>query len=503
LLADTRVTVAQMEQYLAEIDVNLLSESGLVVYDRLAAYLKSEPPKNYQSDAVSAWFDVALQPEAYYKSNKNNLWIYDAHERNPVLQLPWGFSLNPWVTAEMDLYVGQNEYAAALHNNYVNIPLDPVAQTDIHFPKRAYVSVGSPVGKASGFNLAIGIGDNFFGRTRTGSIIVSEYLERTIYAQASVYSPAFKYTAQVLQYEVNKYHYMHYIQFRPHRKFSFSVAEGVMANAPLELRFLNPFTIFHSYESYKTYKKYNDDVANGGNAGVEDDNGHSRIGSYLGVKLEFQPVNKLRLYSLFVMDVLNLPMKKTHWMEGLYPDAIGFQAGAELSFPVNGGYWELGLEGVYTYPYLYIMWGKGWSFYKESPEMEMDPPLRYWTGTPFGPDTIAGTIWAGFRSSTNWYGGLSFTFSAQGERSQLTVFDHFDDEKIRPSHLVYDVTVPPSGTPVFTYTTSLRGEYSPRKSLMLTLQPGYRVTVNSGHIKDRIDHGFEAAFSLRYTPFTK
>jgi hypothetical protein len=506
---DSRVTVAQMEKYLEEIDIDSLSESGLVIYDRLAAYLKSEPSKNLQSDALSIWFDVSLQPEAYYKSNENNLWIFNDHARSPILQLPWGFSLGPWITAEMELYFGQNEYAATLHDNYVNIPLDPVAQADIHFPRRAYVSVGSPISEASGVNLAIGIGDNFYGRTRTGSIIISEYLERTIYAQASIYSPFLKYTAQVLQYEVNKYQYMHYIQIRPHRTFSFSVAEGVMVNAPLELRFLNPFIIFHSYESYKTYDKYNEDLGYKEDSKEDDTpfdpNGHSRIGSYLGVKLEYQPINNFRFYGLFVMDVLNLPMKKTHWMEGLYPDAIGFQAGTEFSFPVNGGYWEFGLEGVYTYPYLYIMWGKGWSFYKEVPELDtMEPPLRYWTGTPFGPDTIAGTLWAGFRSSTNWYSGFSFTFSAQGERSPLTVFDHFDDNKIRPTHLVYDVTVPPSGdNPIYTYTATLRGEYSPNKWLTLTLQPGYRVTVNTGHIEDQIDKGFELAFSLKYTPFAK
>ncbi|MDR0301033.1 MAG: hypothetical protein LBI04_01825 [Treponema sp.] len=506
LFADSRVTVAQMEKYLEEIDADSLSESGLVIYDRLAAYLKSEPSLNLQSDAISAWFDAALQPELYYKSNEENLWIYNDHSRNHLLQLPWGFSLGKHVTAEMELYFGQNEYAATLHDNYSNIPLDPVAQIDIHFPKRAYVSAGLPMGKASGFNLAIGIGDNFFGRTRTGSIIVSEYLERTVFAQASVYSPAFKYTAQVLQYEVNKYHYMHYLQFRPHRKFSVGLAEGVMVNAPLELRFLNPFTIFHSYESYKTYTDYNESVGNGGDDQISDYNGHSRIGSYLGIKLEFQPVRNLRFYGLFVMDVLDLPMKKTHWMEGLYPDAVGFQAGTEFSFPVRGGYWEFGLEGVYTYPYLYVMWDKGWSFYKEVPELDImkNPPLRYWTGTPFGPDTIAGTLWAGFRSSSssNWYGGFSFTFSAQGERSSLSIFDHDENagDTYRPSHLVYDVTVPPTGTPVFTYTASLHGEYTPQKWLSLTAQPGYRITVNTGHIEGEIDHGFEAAFSMRYTP---
>jgi len=525
LLADSRVTVAQMERYLHEIDTNLLSASGLAMYDRLDAYLKSDPGRSFQSDVLSGGFDLIVQPELYYKSNEVNAWIYNDHARSPILQFPLGFSLGSWVTAEMDLYLGQNEYAATLHDNYVNIPLDPVDQADIHFPRRAYVSAGLPVGAASGFNLAVGIGDNFFGKTRTGSIIISEYLERTVYAQASVYSPAFKYTAQVMQYEVNKYQYMHYLQIRPHRAISVSLAEGVMVNGPLELRFLNPFTIFHSYESYKTYKDYNKDLGHQTNKiGVDelwdkdehdndlydrtiDPNGHSRIGSYFGIKLEFQPVRYVRFYGLFVMDQFNLPMKKTHWEETLYPDAAGFQLGTEFSLPVRGGYWEFGLEGVYTYPYLYIMWDKGWSFYKEVPELDImkDHPLRYWTGTPLGPDTIAGTLWVGFRSSSQWYGGGSFTASAQGERSSLSIFD-LDasvDKTYRPSHKVYHVTVPPSGIPTYTYTVNLRGEYSPRKWLNLAVQPGYRVTVNTRHIKDLNNQGFEIAFSLRYTPLSR
>jgi hypothetical protein len=504
--ADSRITVAEMEKYLAGIDANSLSKSALLIHDRLAAYLKSEPWLSFRSDAVSGGADVILQPESYFKTNENTPWIYNDHSRNHVVQLPWGFSLGPWITAEMDLYLGQNEYASTLHDNYVNIPLDPVAQTDIHFPKRAYVSAGLPFGEASGINFAMGIGDNFFGRTRTGSVVISEYLERTVYAQASVYSPFFKYTAQVLQYEVSKYHYMHYLQVKPHRALSVSIGEGVMVNAPLELRFLNPFTIFHSYESYKSYSAYNDDVANGGDAEVRDYNGHSRIGSYFGAKIEWQPLRNWRFYGLLVFDVFDLPMKEKHWQEGLYPDAMGYQAGAEFSFPAQGGYWEFGVEGVYTCPYLYIMYGKGWSFYKEVPELDiMKPPLRYWTGTPFGPDTVAGTFWTGFRSSGGWYAGFSFELSAQGERSDSGIFDLFDSDngpvkKYRPTHDVYDVTVPPTGIPVYTYTASLRGEYHPREYLSLVVQPGYRITVNALREEGRTEHSFEIAVSARYKP---
>ena len=514
--ADSRITVAQMEKYLEEIDEEALSPSGLAIYYRLSEYLKSDSWVEYNSDAVSLNLDLAVQGESYFKTNENVPWIYDYHSRNPFLLIPLGFSIGPWITAEMDLNVGQNEYAALLHRNYVNIPWDPVPQWDIHFPKRAFVSAGLPFGEKSGINMAFGLGDNFYGNTQTGSIIVSEYLERIVYAQATVFSPVFKYTAQVMQYEVNKYHYMHYLQVRPHRTLSVSLAEGVMANAPLELRFLNPFTIFHSYESYKTYTSYNEDLGHvktnsddywdGSYDRVYDPNQDSRIGSYFGAKIEWQPVRFFRFYGLLVFDVFDLPMKKKHWMEGLFPDAVGFQAGADFSFPSRSGYWEFGLEGVYTYPYLYIMWDKGWSFYKEVPELD-SMTLRYWTGTPFGPDTIAGAFSAGFRSSSLWYAGLSFVFSARGNNSDPGIFDL--DENInntyRPSHVVYDVTVPPTGTPVFTYTISLKGEYYPNRNWSFIFQPGYRIAVNSRNeegkaVEGRVEQSFEAAVSLRYCP---
>jgi len=523
--ADSRITVLQMVNFLSEIDVYSLSESALAIYDDLVKYLNSNFPLGFRSDAISGGLDLILQGELYYKTSGNTPWIYDAYSRNPLIQIPLGFSLGPWITAEMDLYFGQNEYAATLNDNYINIPLDPVKQTDIHFPKRAYVSAGLPVGRASGISLSIGTGDNFFGRTRTGSVIISDHLERTAYAQAIIYSPAIKYTAQVLQYEVNKYHYMHYLQVRPHKTVSVSLAEGVMVNAPLELRFLNPFTIFHSYESYKTYTNYNEDLGHKPNsAGLEelwdknpdgsdiydrtyDPNNHSRIGSYFGMKLEWQPLRNLRLYGLFVMDVLDLPMKKNKWMEGLYPDALGFQAGTEFSFPAKSGYWEFGLEGIYTYPYLYIMWDKGWSFYKEVPELDVmdDPPLRYWTGSPLGPDTIAGTVWADFRSNAGWYGGFSFVFTAQGERSDLGIFDRDNniDDTYRPNHKVYDVTVPPTGIPVFTSTASFRFQKTINKGLSFGIMPGYRIVINSGHEEGRTAHGAEIALYLRYRPLNR
>jgi hypothetical protein len=299
---------------------------------------------------------------------------------------------------------------------------------------------------------------------------------------------------------------MHYLQVRPHRTLSVSITEGVMVNAPLELRFLNPFTVFHSYESYKTYTDYNDNFQNPkeginpengepytGNETVMDTDGTSRIGSYLGVKLEWQPVKYFRLYGLYVMDQLQLGYEQDNHKDKLTPNAQGFQAGAELSLPVKDGYLSFGLEGVYTQPYLYAMWNRRWSFYKASPDILTGP--KYWTGTPFGPDTIAGAFKAGYRAlnrKTPWALNLSLSFAAQGERSNLAMFNDDEEyEKWRPTPAVFDVTVPPTGTPVFTYTAALRGEWEPYPWLTLAAQPGYLVVANNGHVKGETVHGAE------------
>ena len=97
--ADSRVTVGQMEKFLLEIDPNTLSESGLVIYDQLIAYLKSDYWLGFNTDAVSGGMDLMVQPEVYYKTNEDVPWIYDHHSRNSLILMPWGFSLGPWITA--------------------------------------------------------------------------------------------------------------------------------------------------------------------------------------------------------------------------------------------------------------------------------------------------------------------------------------------------------------------------------------------------------------------
>jgi hypothetical protein len=123
--------------------------------------------------------------------------------------------------------------------------------------------------------------------------------------------------------------------------------------------------------------------------------------------------------------------------------------------------------------------------------------LRQWTGTPFGPDSIAGTLWAGYEAPRCWSLTLSFLFVAQGELSSTDIFDT-DDYRSRPE--VADVVKPPTGMPTYTSSLSLKGTWSPYPWLHLMLQPGYRLINNYAHVSGKTEHGFELALSVQVLP---
>jgi hypothetical protein len=492
--ADSVITVSQAALMLAEIDGAALSPAGEGLRRSLLAYLEASPAYAYRSGALEAGVDLELNAEAFVKTEPAAPWIHGVHERRPLFTAPLTLSFGPLLTAGLDPRFAQNEKTALKHANYTNIPLDLAPEFDLHFPKHAYLSLGIPFGKDSGLYFSIGIGENFYGRTRTGSILLSDYMDRVSFGRLSLYSPNIRYGAEIMQLEALKYLYMHYLQLRFFKRVSLSLTEGMMVNAPLELRYLNPLMIFHNLEPWKTYSDYNKDLA-GGEAPHES-TGASRAGSFFGAKIEYQPIKRLRLYGLFGLSQLQLPIEHELWEEDLSPDALAFQAGAEVSLPAQNGYWRFGAEGVYTYPYMYLKYDKAWSYYKESAEVD-NMALRQWTGTPFGPDSIAGTLWFGYDAPRLWSLAFSFVFAAQGALSDPAVFD---TEAYRASPEHAGAIRPPTGDPVYTASFSLKGVWSPYPWLNLMLQPGYCLATKPTPSPGKTVHSFELALSIQFLP---
>jgi hypothetical protein len=385
------------------------------------------------------------------------------------------------------------------HDNYFNFMYDKmmggVQNIDTNLPKRAYISAGVPLGEGFGINFRLGIGDDFIGRTRTGSVIFSDNMKEPSYGNLTIYTPYLKYTADVIQMEVTKYFYLHRININVFNRLSFSMVEGVLVNAPFEIRFLNPLMIFHGLTAWQTYKMrggYNDQFFGGG--------AEERVGSFLGMIFDGRIWKYGRLYGMVAMNQFELPFVEGG-PDSTIPDAFAFQAGYESFIPVSTGYLNFGLEGVYTFPYMYVLDSVNWSFVRESKEVSNDL-TREWTGTPFGPDSIAGTLWAGYQSSSSWSVEGSFLMAVQGERSGTSVFDN---PPYFPTTHGEILLTTPTGTPTYTYIISAKGNWSPLDWIHLSLRPAYKIVTGSPRYATNTNraehgHGFEVSLSARITP---
>jgi hypothetical protein len=516
LFTDSMITVTEAESMLAGIDEEALSPQGKELYQRLSSWLGGRPFISLGSGALGFEAHPSLNPEFYFRSNKDIDYLYGNNKRRPFLGLPLRLSFSPWITAEMEVAAEQKLGAAFFEDNYVNLPAGDAFE--FNFPRRAYLNLGIPFPGAlpgqppgtSGVRFAIGVGENFLGRTKTGSILLSEQMKYVSYGILTLYSPWIKYSANVMQLDVNKYFYFHHEEVRFFKIVSLSVVEGLMVNAPLELRFLNPLAIYHSFAAYSEYGNYKDDLPEEEDFGGDD----SRVGSFFGLKLEVQPVKYLRFYALWAFNEIQTADEKADNPDALKPDSMALQGGFEFILPAGPAYWSFGLEGVYTFPYVYVLRGETWSFYKPGTP-QAGENVRFWTGTPFGPDTAAGTLWAGYHASA-WSLSGTFVFAAQGERSGLDIFEGNDyhpwrtyqrlrksasdraalDEALEETRLTA-----PSGLPSLVWQFGLAFKWSPNKWLSLSLEPAYTVINNYGHIKGNTEHGFETALSIRYTPW--
>jgi hypothetical protein len=506
---------------LADIDDEELSPAGKILYQRLRAYLGRAPlvslfaggePHAARPAEIPGLFSFdivpALQPELYYKSSEALPWTYDWNERRPFAAFPLTFSISSYVAMESELYLGENRRLTNAHDNYFNFPfdksIDGVTPIDTNTPRRAYLSAGFPFGQGFGVNFKIGLGEETLGRTKTGSIIFSDNMRGFSYGTLTFYAPFISYAASVMELEPTKYLYLHHLQISILKRLSFGLVEGVMVNAPLELRYLNPLMIFHSFSAWGSYDEYNSDLANDPNHDNYTEE-ESRVGSYLGLMADFRPWKYGRFYGLAAMNQFQLPWEKED-EDATVPDGLAFQLGYESWIPVSGrlfdrdyrGHLSFGLEGVYTFPYMYILADKGWSYYRESVEVSNDT-IREWVGSPFGPDSAAGTVWLGYHDSSLWSLSLSFLYLAQGPNSDTAIFE-------KPNREYYSTTreqmlsVSPTGTASHSYQLSLDAKWSPRDWISLSFRPGYRIVSNYGHEKGRLEQGLELALSARIVP---
>lgn len=489
-LDDAPLTIAEIKTYIAEINYDTLSASGKAEYDRVKNYFDSD---TWSADCgiVSLGAEPTLSLEGYYKSNEDNDWIYDRYSKKPLIDMPITFKLGDFVSMYSGIHFAINKNTMIADDNYVNVPI-AADEMDINFPADTYFSTGYSFTGSSGVSFQIGTNPRSVGRTLTGSCIMSSYMTGATYAQISFYSPNIKWTTDATQLNVDRYYYSHRIELRAFNRLTVSILEGTLTYAPLELRYLNPFTIFHSFTPWRDY-------------GSND----SHNCEIMAVKAEYTPAKYIRLYGLFVQDQWQTLYERTNWPDDETPNGLGGQLGLESYIPFSSGYFHAAIEGYYADPYLYIKQSPNWSFVRTYSENmgDSDHCFYEWVGSPFGPDTAAGEFTFGYKMPGSWSVDLTYLFMARGQYADDSIFtvcgwggtnlDSDDTKWIYPKDTSTRDFVTPSGdNPEYVNRLSIRGTWCPSSAFSLTLQPGYVLTCNSGHVAGKIVQGFEAAVSI-------
>jgi hypothetical protein len=493
------LTIAELQTYFDEIDYEKLSPAGKNQWSRIRDYFR-EQNWSFDSGILSLGIEPSFNPESYYKTNDDIDWVYDRYERKAFLSVPAALSAGNWLTLGCDLHLGQNKGEMLHDDDYFNLPLD-TQQLDVNFPSAAYFSTGYQFSDTSGASFQLGMGAQSVGRTATGSIIVSDYMTGASYGQFSLYSPNLKYVFTATQLNVDKYMYMHRLDFRFFRKkLTFSVMEATLTKASMELRYLNPFTIYHGMAPWRDYGS--------------DDSGD---GEYMCFKVDWTPSRYFRLYGLFAQDQFQTPYETENYGDSLTPNAMGGQLGIESFVPSEDGYVHFCLEGYYAQPYLYIKQSPEWSFMRTYTDNVGDNAIFYeWVGSPFGPDTIAGQLTLGYEKPGRWAVNATYLFMAQGEYAEKSIFGTWSSTDgdgndagswsaawpyptEANGNNIYATT--PTGTPKYTNRLSVRGTWYANDWLSFTLQPAYVIIFNNTnsngeHETGNTDWGIECAFAV-------
>ncbi|MBO5136908.1 MAG: hypothetical protein J6B81_00215 [Spirochaetaceae bacterium] len=478
------LSIAELKLYLREIDYDSLSNAGRAIYNQINSYFNQQMP-GFQSGLLSAGAQLQVALEGYVKSNSSMPWNYAYQKRPAFFNAPMGFSVGDYLTLHMDLALKQNVETMLSSDTFCNIPLS-ADQFSLEFPQWTYGNLGVMLGEATGINLKVARGPQYIGRTLTGSIIISEYSSSETWVEATVFSPKFKFALNVTELNPSSkqnpdpaYFYHHRLEFRLFDKLTFTLMEGALVNAPFELRFLNPLMIFHGYASWRDY------YGTGSNGEEES----QKEASLLGIVLDFVPCSGVRLYGLFAMNQFQTSYERKNWPDSAIPNALAFQGGTELNFAVGNGYFQGGIEGVYTTPYMYILEGKDWSYVRDYDESIGMDGVRQWVGTPFGPDTIAAAIKFGYKVPSLWSASCMYTFALQGAMANYGVLD----TDYWPSNAEEASVKTPSKNATYTNTVSVCATFSPVEWIQLEIRPSCSIRQQ----QDKVDTSFQFSMGCK------
>ena len=485
---------AEIRQFLDSIDESLLSSQGLEAYNRVEERLVPKAKLSKSNDIFSVFVNINSTLEARARTNTEIAWEPMYPKIEPMISFPLRFFfvdtlqlyIEPSITVTPEQYINSSVFGT-------NIPFG-TDHFDSTMPLRTFLAAGG-----SWWNFQLGRDKIFFGTGNTGSISIADNSSYFEYARLSLFSSFFKYSLLINQMPLDiteslyakydpesanyltstrqRHFYLHRVDIRILDVLSIGLMEGLMAgNSPLEIRYLNPLMIFHSFYSSYEYET--------GWAGEK--MGHLN-GSFFSLELNWHIINSLSVYGQFVMNEFDLPFEGGDEPEP--PNGLGFMAGVNYTHSFENWASIFFLEFFYTYPYLYMNSSPFASFIQMRKVFSQETrELYYFMGYPR--DTIALTLGANFFKNNilNIGGRFSWTIKGEHDKDGLNW-----DWGMEQSH--YNERTP-TGIAEHKFISTLSARWRPLSYLTFNGSLAGIFSRNSRHIPGTNEFGMQGMVSL-------
>jgi hypothetical protein len=399
----------EIRTHLDAISLDLLSPQGAALYRKVLSAIGERVPV---AESGVASFDTrpVASLSARYRTTNDVFFTFDHtsefNATKPLVVLPLELCFTPYVTGYSEFSVGEGYMASGFLDNYTNIP-NAASWIDMNWPRTAYIAAGNSFCTA-----VLGRGAIAYGRTLSGSMLVSGDSDRNNYASLSMFAPRVRYTMLPVEISPNRFAYYHNLTMKPLSFLSITLSEASLVNSTLDPRYLNPYMVFHSYSGWLDRPEY---------GYYQEDEDITPVGSQFGGELSIVPLRGLKLYGQFVMNQFQTSYEMEKWKDAAAknPNALGGTAGIRYAIPLWDGFLSASVEGVYTNPWLYIMNNKNISWYWSRHEL-LSPVVAKsdvsgWLGSPYGPDTAAWVASFRYEDIGNLEIGATYRFVCRGE----------------------------------------------------------------------------------------
>lgn len=403
-------SAAEVLHHLDKIDPAVLSAAGKHSYSYILRTLKA--PRLY-SESDKFGFNGALQlsAEGYIHSKREYTdWEYGYKQRKSMVDMPLEIWALDSFYALMEPSVKKDPFVPEHPDTCTNIITD-LSTIDPYFPFRALLSVGG-----NHWNIQFGRDVLSWGNGRTGDLMLADNIPFYDYLLFSTYWKYFKFITTYISLEnwnepdlieasdLFKAFLGHRIEIRFWDRVNVAVTECMMLEGKYpELRYLNPFMIYHGWMNNDRYGNIN-----------------------INLELELNPYRWISIYGQWCGDQIQAAYERKKFPSASdLPTAYGYILGVDFRYPLGKGYLSANFEWVLTDPWLYLIEGQPDYIIRRrvrSNFLGRTELIKMPMGYEAGPDSMVYSLAAGYQV----YGGFrvqtGFAYTQQGENTIDTPF---------------------------------------------------------------------------------